>query len=69
MTDTNLAMFNEAKRIREAHNRIAKALAIEYEDFASAKDMPMTLALGENLRSQLAQVFKILEREGIHFQN
>lgn len=69
MTDTNLAMFNEAKRIREAHNRLAKALAIEYEDFMDGKDVPMTIALGENMRSQLAQVFKILEREGIRFQN
>ena len=43
-------------------------LQIEYDDFMSAVDMPMSIELGENLRDQMKNIFKALEKLGIKFE-
>ena len=49
----------------EQLNAIAAKLKAEYRDFLDAKDMEMSVDLGENLRYQLESVFKILIKAGI----
>lgn len=51
---------------KDTLTRIAKSLKIEYEDFESAKDMEMSVNLGENLREQIKNIFKILSQYGIN---
>ena len=47
-------------------NKISKDLKIEYKDFISALDCPMTSDLGENMREQLKSIFSILKNYGIN---
>lgn len=49
-------------------NKIRSKLQIEYDDFMSAVDMPMSIELGENLRDQMKNIFKALEKLGIKFE-
>ena len=46
-------------------NIIASKLNIEYKDFLSAKEMAMTIDLGENMREQFNSVFRILEKNEV----
>lgn len=48
-------------------NKIKSRLQIEYTDFMDAVDIPMTVELGENMREQLKNIFRALERLGINF--
>ena len=49
-------------------NRIASALKTDYVDFMSAIDEPMTVELGECLRIQMAEIFKILQKNGVNIE-
>jgi len=49
----------------EQLNAIASKLKADYRDFKDAENMEMTVDLGENLRVQMASIFKILEKAGI----
>ena len=49
----------------EQLNAIASKLKAEYLDFKDAKDIDMTVDLGENLRQQISSIFKILAKNGI----
>lgn len=49
----------------ETLQRIASQIRIEYEDFATVLETPMNEELGENLRWQLKNIFKILEDGGM----
>ena len=49
----------------ETLQRIASQIKIEYEDFATVLETPMNEELGENLRWQLKNIFKILEDGGM----
>jgi hypothetical protein len=42
-------------------------LKIEYQDFQTALNIPITDDLGENFREQLKNIFKELERNGVKF--
>jgi len=51
-------------------NVISKNLKVEYQDFMSIANLPdneMTLDLGNNLKCQLNNIFKILKKQGIKF--
>ena len=62
-----LAM-EEAKHAHEMSalkNRIKHQLEVEYRDFLDAKDMEMTIDLGENMRIQLEAIFRVLKKNGL----
>lgn len=48
----------------EAMTRVARKLKIEYQDYQDAVDMDMSVDLGENMRLQLGEVFRILKESG-----
>ena len=56
---------NREKQSEEYLNKLASKLKIEYTDFCDAREVEMTLDLGENMRSQLEAVFSILEKNGV----
>ena len=43
------------------------ALRLEYEDFQAAQSLSMNIELGENLRGQLQNIFRILQKNGVPF--
>lgn len=49
-------------------NKLASKLRIDYADFLDAKNEEMTKELGENMRAQLEEVFRILEQNGINIK-
>ena len=55
-------------RIEAFKNKLRKKLRIEYIDFCEIESDEMTLALGENLRMQMKNIFSILKSEGIEFE-
>ena len=72
-TSTDLAAHKElvemldqdkAKQGDEAMTRVSRKLRIEYQDYQDAADMDMSVDLGENMRLQLGEVFRILEENG-----
>lgn len=56
---------NREKQSEEQLNKLASKLRVDYRDFCDAKDIDMTIDLGENMREQLSAVFSILEKNGI----
>ena len=62
-----LSIFESDKQNsqKEQLNGIASKLKAEYKDFVDALDMQMTVDLGENMRQQLAMIFRILSKNGI----
>lgn len=48
--------------------RLKNALKIEYIDFKSADNMPMSLELGDNMREQIKTIFKTLKKFDIDFE-
>ena len=73
MTDIEKAVNiikKEAERQNQVNlNRIASALKTDYVDFMSAIDEPMTVELGECLRLQMAEIFKILQKNGVDIES
>jgi hypothetical protein len=55
-------------QLDEFRNRLAGLLKTDYQDFISATNIPMSDGLGENFRSQIDQIFKLFQREGIHVE-
>ena len=55
------------KEIEIFTNKLAANLRVDYRDFHDADKMPMTVDLGENMRLQLENVFKVLQKCGIKF--
>lgn len=45
--------------------KLTEKLRFEYEDYMSAKNIPMSIDLGENMRGQLGDVFSILKKAGL----
>lgn len=62
---TDTVARNREKQSEEQLNKIASKLRVEYRDFCDAKNIDMTIDLGENMREQLGAVFSILEKSGI----
>ena len=54
---------------QEQLNRIARALLPDYLDFKSIADAEMNIDLGENLRVQMANIFKTLKKMGIDIES
>lgn len=61
----NIFEKNAQSSKKEMLNSIAAKLKCEYMDFISAKNIPMTVDLGENLRDQINTIFQLLEKNGI----
>lgn len=64
----NIFEKNAQNSQKELLNSIASKLKCEYMDFKSAKNIPMTVDLGENLRDQINTIFQLLEKNGISFK-
>jgi hypothetical protein len=62
---TDVVAKNREKQAGEYINKLAASLKIEHDDFEDAQGLDMSLDLGENLRDQIARIFKILEKNGI----
>lgn len=62
---TDTVARNREKQSEEQLNKLASKLRVDYRDFCDAKDIDMTIDLGENMREQLGAVFSILEKNGI----
>lgn len=56
---------NREKQSEEYLNKLASKLKVEYTDFYDARELNMTLDLGENMRAQLEAVFSILDKNGV----
>lgn len=65
---TDTVTRNREKQSEEYLNKLASKLRIDYRDFCDAKELEMTIDLGENMRSQLEAVFSILEKNGMKFK-
>ena len=52
----------------EQFNRLSSKLKIEYRDFKDAENLAMSIDLGENMREQLKNIFRILDKSGITLQ-
>ena len=59
---------NNSKQVTILANKIKSGLQIEYTDFQDALEIPMTIELGENLREQLKNIFRVLKKLGIEFE-
>lgn len=55
---------DQTRQNDEAMRRISRKLGIEYQDYRDALDVEMSVDLGENMRLQLGEVFKILKENG-----
>lgn len=66
-----LSVFETSKKNsqREQLNLIASKLKGEYRDFKDALNMVMNIELGENMRQQLVEIFKILSKNGIDIES
>lgn len=62
---TDTVTRNREKQSEEQLNKLASKLRVDYRDYCDAKDIDMTIDLGENMREQLGAVFSILEKSGI----
>ena len=68
---TELQKLLQMEEARHAHemsalkNRVAHQLQAEYSDFQDAQCMEMNIDLGENMRIQLENVFRILKKNGL----
>ena len=56
---------NRQMQSQEGLNKLASSLRLDYGDFCDAKDLEMSIDLGENMRAQLESVFSILKKHGI----
>ena len=56
---------NRQLQSQEGLNKLASSLRLDYGDFCDAKDLEMSVDLGENMRAQLESVFSILKKHGI----
>lgn len=65
---TTMQKADYDKKMEAMLNRISSQLKVEYRDFLDAKEMEMTIDLGENMRLQLEAIFRILTKSGIKLQ-
>ncbi|RQD69395.1 MAG: hypothetical protein D5S00_07235 [Tindallia sp. MSAO_Bac2] len=62
-----ISLYDEDKQnsLSEFINSLSSKLRAEYSDFKDAVELDMSIELGENIRQQLIEVFKILQKNGI----
>jgi hypothetical protein len=65
---SDILLRHKDDQIVIAMNRISGDLEIEYKDFLTAIDCPMTVDLGENMREQLKSVFLLLKKHGVRLE-
>jgi len=65
----NIYESNKKSSQQEHLNMIASKLKGEYCDFKDALEMEMDVELGENMRQQMKEIFKILSKNGIDIEN
>ena len=61
----SIIQADEARKTQEFKNRLASSLKTDYKDLMSVQDSTMTIELGECMRDQLFEIFRILEKNGI----
>lgn len=59
---------DEKQKTVEAFQKIANALRYGHETFKEAKDMNMSLELGEVLRDQLGDIYSVLSKYGVRLE-
>ena len=59
---------NNQRQLDAFFYRLSENLKFEYEDFKDALEADMSISLGENMRTQLGNVFKILSDSGIKLE-
>ena len=59
---------NNQKQLDAFFYKLSENLKFEYEDFKDALDADMSVSLGENMRTQLGNIFKILSDSGIKLE-
>lgn len=55
--------------VQQLKNKIAVDLRTDYLDLMQIEKEPMSASLGDNLRAQLKNIFRILEKEGINVKD
>ncbi len=63
---TDTVSRNREKQSEEFLNKLASKLKVDYRDYCDAKNLEMSIDLGENMREQLGTVFSILAKNGIN---
>ena len=61
----NISNQNGSSQVEELKNKLAYSLSINFQDYIDCKDEPMSIELGENLRFQIENIFKLLKELGI----
>ena len=56
---------DRSKQGDEAQRRLASKLRSYYEDYLDAETIEMSVELGENMRDQMGEIFKILSSAGL----
>jgi len=49
--------------------KLTEKLRFEFQDYMSAKNIPMSIDLGENMRGQLGDIFAILKKSGLEIDS
>jgi hypothetical protein len=65
-TQNSLLLRNKDVQNDAAKGKLASELSVEYRDFLSAIDSPMTVELGENMKGQMTAIFNILKKYGVN---
>ena len=63
--------YDKESALKIQLNKIALKLRVEYQDFLSITnitDEEMTVELGNNLKCQLQNIFKILQKQNVDFK-
>ena len=65
---TDTVIKNRENQSQEFINKLASKLRYEYMDFLDARELEMSVDLGENMRLQLESVFSILNKNGVNIK-
>lgn len=65
---TDTVIKNRENQSQEFINKLASKLKYEYRDFLDARELEMSVDLGENMRLQLESVFSILNKNGVNIK-
>lgn len=66
-----VSVYSQDKQnsLSEQLNAVASKLKVEYREFKNATEIEMTVELGEIMRDQIANIFKILAKAGIDVES
>lgn len=63
---TDMLNKDRTKQADEAFNRLASKLRVDYRDFLSSTNLPMSTDLGNIMRFQLKSIFDLLKKNGFN---